>query len=236
MEEIDDEVMELKNDVESHGVAYISTVVVVGLMVAGALILIFLNFARLMELFGKAGSGLPSNLVGIRRNLQEFIKIRKMSVGETEGPQNPTYCYPPVNPHFYPGPPHMKDLSFYNSHHAKTLQEKFNVRFSLHESYHAQFTGRVEKVVGIVKRSFTSFKQAKLNYHHMSCLLFSIARTINDRPISLFRAQTLNSPLNVVTPRALMFCYSKPVNKFYLMRTNFDAKIGDSSYIMTLLK
>lgn len=70
----------------------------------------------------------------------------------------------------------------------------------------------------------------------MSCLLSSISRTINDRPISLFRAQTLNSPLNIVTPRSLMFCCSKPINQFYLMRTHFDAKIGDNSYIMTLLK
>ena len=130
----------------------------------------------------------------------------------------------------------MQELSFYNSHHATTLQEKFNVRFSLHESYHAQFSGRVEKVVGVVKRSFASFKRASLNYHHMYCLLTSIARTMNDRPISLFRAQTLNSPLNVVTPRALMFCSSKPVNKFYLMRTSFDSKMGDNSYVMTLLK
>ena len=80
--------------------------------------------------------------------------------------------------------PDMQDLSFYNTHHARTLQEKFNVRFSLHESYHAQFSGRVEKVVGVVKRSFASFKQANLNYHHMCCLLTSIARTMNDRSIS----------------------------------------------------
>ena len=130
----------------------------------------------------------------------------------------------------------MKDVSFYNSYYAKTLQEKYNVRFSLHDSYHAQFYGRVEKIVGVVKRSFTSFKHANLNFHHMSCLLSSISRTLNDRPISLFRGQTLNSPLNIVTHRSLMFCCSKPINQFYLMRTQFDAKVGDNSYVIKLLK
>ena len=110
-EEIDDDVMGLKEGFESHGIAYISTVVVLGLMVVGALVLICLNFARLRELFGKARNGLPSNLEGIRKTLQEFVKIRKMSVGDVEGPQNPTYCYPPVNPYFNPGAPRQMNYS-----------------------------------------------------------------------------------------------------------------------------
>ena len=43
MEQIDDGLLELKEEVEGHGVAYICTVVVVGLLVAGTVILICLE-------------------------------------------------------------------------------------------------------------------------------------------------------------------------------------------------
>ena len=44
MEQIDDGLLELKEEVEGHGIAYICTVVVMGLLVAGTVILIFLLF------------------------------------------------------------------------------------------------------------------------------------------------------------------------------------------------
>ena len=91
-------------------------------------------------------------------------------------------------------------------------------------------------MVKVVKKSFACFTQFCLNYHQLSCLLCSVARTLNDRPISLFRAQNLNSPLNIVTPRSLMFIGAKTVNKFYLMNTTFNQGAGDISQTMKILK
>ena len=77
------------NDFENHSVGFISTIVILGFLSIFAMILICLNSVRLRKLFGRVKNGLPPSLDGVRRNLQEFIKIRKMSVGELTHPPAP---------------------------------------------------------------------------------------------------------------------------------------------------
>lgn len=50
-------------------------------------------------------------------------------------------------------------LTFYQSRYAKELKERFGVTFLLHVSYHAFFTGKVERMIRVVKRSFACFSQ-----------------------------------------------------------------------------
>ena len=46
----------------------------------------------------------------------------------------------------------------------------------------------------------------------------------------------MNSPLNIVTPRSLMYISAKPVNKFYLLKTTFNESVGDITQVMVILK
>ena len=80
-------------------------------------------------------------------------------------------------------------LAIYDSKQAAELTEKFDVTFKLHAPYHSFFTSKVENCIKIVKKSFSSFAPFNLNFHDLTCLLSSIARVINDRPISLFRVK-----------------------------------------------
>ena len=89
LEVAQDNMMELKDDFEDHSVGFISTIVILGFLSIFAMVLICLNSVRLRKLFGRVKNGLPPSLDGVRRNLQEFIKIRKMSVGELTHPPAP---------------------------------------------------------------------------------------------------------------------------------------------------
>lgn len=91
-----------------------------------------------------------------------------------------------LNPSFGP-------LSFYQSRCASELKEKYNITFLLQESFHAFFSGKIERTIREAKRSLAFFTQFSLNYHQLSCLLSSIARKLNDRVISLFRAESYHS-------------------------------------------
>ena len=103
VERIGEEVEETKNEVMHHGMAYIVTVVTLSLIVTATLLLICLHSAKIKMLIGRARQGIPSNLEGIRRNMQEFVKIRKMSVGDIENsPPPPTATSPVPPPGYHP--------------------------------------------------------------------------------------------------------------------------------------
>ena len=79
------------------------------------------------------------------------------------------------------------ELSFFDSNEARILEDKYNIRFQTHQSYHAMHGGNIEDRVKLFKRSFSCFYQLCLSYYQLECLLHSIARIINDKSIGLFR-------------------------------------------------
>ena len=106
-----------------------------------------------------------------------------------------------------------KELCFFASNEARNLEEKYNIRFSTHQSYRAYLGGHIKARVSILKLSFSCFSQLFLSYHQMDFLLHTIARVINDKPLGLFRQQTTNNTaLNVVTPFNLMHTHMTRVN------------------------
>ena len=101
---------EVKDEFESHALAYVATVVVLTLLALVALLLVAFNSMRLRHLFGKIKNGPPSNLEVIRKNPQEFARIRKMDVADInlEGHQSPPFYAPPALPYYGPrAPPHF---------------------------------------------------------------------------------------------------------------------------------
>ena len=92
-----------------------------------------------------------------------------------------------------------------DSREAKELQESHDITFSCHRGFHSYLTGHIESRVKIFKRSFTSFNPS-FTATELTCVLSSIARIINSRPLGLFRQQQPhNDELSIVTAHNLMF-------------------------------
>ena len=98
-----------------------------------------------------------------------------------------------------------KYTDFLDSREAKELQESYDITFSCHRGFHSYLTGHIESRVKIFKRSFSSFNSS-FTSTELNCVLSSIARIINARPLGLFRQQQPhNNELSIVTPHNLMF-------------------------------
>ena len=94
---------EMKREFENHALSFIGVTVSLALFTVLALILLCLLALRMRrKTANPRGNSLPvSSLEGIRRNLQEFHRIRKMSVGEGSNHLNTTNYYNPgFNPHY----------------------------------------------------------------------------------------------------------------------------------------
>ena len=93
VDHISEDLGEVKDEFQGHAMGFVGATVTLSLFSALALLLLCLLAVKMKKKFGKPRSGtLPtSNLESIRRNLQEFAKIRKMSVGETTAP--PPQCF-----------------------------------------------------------------------------------------------------------------------------------------------
>ena len=104
--EIDDmshDLGEMKGEFENQALSFIGVTVSLALFTVLALILLCLLALRMRRKTAKSrGNSFPvSSLEGIRRNLQEFHRIRKMSVGEGSNHLNTTNYYNPgFNPHY----------------------------------------------------------------------------------------------------------------------------------------
>lgn len=102
--QIDDVSEEVKRAFENHASNYVATVVVLTPLAMAALLLVAFNFVRPRHPFGKVKKGFPSNVEVVRKNLQEFVKIWKMSVGKVnlDTHQSPPFYAPPALPYYGP--------------------------------------------------------------------------------------------------------------------------------------
>ena len=103
MDDMSHDLGEMKGEFENHALSFIGVTVSLALFTVLALILLCLLALRIRRKNAKSrGNSLPvSNLEGIRRNLQEFHRIRKMSVGEGSNPLNAAnYHNPGINPYY----------------------------------------------------------------------------------------------------------------------------------------
>ena len=88
----------------------------------------------------------------------------------------------------------------------------------------------------MIKRSFSTFNTS-LTYNELNCVLTSIAKVINCRPIGLFRQQTANdTELSCVTPFSLMYC-SLPQNDHASINIlSKNERDDDISLVMSKIK
>ena len=103
MDDMSHDLGEMKGEFENHALSFIGVTVSLALFTVLALILLCLLALRMRRKTAKSrGNSFPvSSLEGIRRNLQEFHRIRKMSVGEGSNHLNTTNYYNPgFNPHY----------------------------------------------------------------------------------------------------------------------------------------
>ena len=104
MDDMSHDLGEMKGEFENHALSFIGVTVSLALFTVLALILLCLLALRMRRKTAKSrGNSLPvSSLEGIRRNLQEFHRIRKMSVGERGSNHLNTTSYynPAFNPHY----------------------------------------------------------------------------------------------------------------------------------------
>ena len=109
VDHISEDLDEVKDKFQEHAIGFVGATVTLSLLSALPLLLLCLFAMKMRNKSGKPRGGtLPtSNLKSIRRNLQEFAKIRKMSVGETTAHlQNASnYHNPGYNPYFSPNLP-----------------------------------------------------------------------------------------------------------------------------------
>ena len=117
VDHISEDLGEVKDEFQDHAMGFVGATVTLSLFSALALLLLCLLAMKMKKKFGRPRSGtLPtSNLERIRRNLQEFAKIRKMSVGETTAPLHnaSNYHNPGYNPYFNPNLPMANGTSNY---------------------------------------------------------------------------------------------------------------------------
>ena len=103
VDDISQDLGEMKEEFEDHAMGFIGVTVTLALFSALALLLLCLLAIRMRKRVAKSRGGTfpVSNLEGIRRNLQEFHRIRKMSVGEGSNHLNATNYYNPgFNTHY----------------------------------------------------------------------------------------------------------------------------------------
>ena len=109
VDHISEDFEEVKDEFQEHAIGFVGATVTLSMLSVLALLLLCLFAMKMRKKTGKPRGGtLPtSNLESIRRNLQEFAKIRKMSVGETTAHlQNASnYHNPGYNPYFNPNLP-----------------------------------------------------------------------------------------------------------------------------------
>ena len=120
VEDVSENVEEVKDEFEEHAMGFVGATVTLSLFSALALLLNCLFAIRMRNRRGRSRSntGPPtSNLENIRRNLQEFVKIRRMSMGSLPIPLQSTSSYhnPGFNPYFNSnGPPNYVPPQGYN--------------------------------------------------------------------------------------------------------------------------
>ena len=103
VDDISQDLGEMKGEFEDHALGFIGVTVTLALFTVLALLLLCLLAIRMRKRVAKSrdGSFPVSSLEGIRKNLQEFHRIRKMSVGEGSNHLNATNYYNPgFNPHY----------------------------------------------------------------------------------------------------------------------------------------
>ena len=94
--------------------------------------------------------------------------------------------------------------NFLDSAEGKAMQEVFDIRFICHEGYHSYLSGFVESKVKMI-RFFSTFNTT-LTYNELICVLTSIAKVINCRPIGLYRQPIANdTESSCVTSFSLMY-------------------------------
>ncbi len=107
VDHISEDLSEVKEDFQEHAMGFVGATVTLGLFSVLSLLLLCL-FAKKMRkgAMKPRGGTLPtSNVENIRRNLQEFHRIRKMSVGEsTAHLKTSNYHNPGFNPYFSSNP------------------------------------------------------------------------------------------------------------------------------------
>ena len=110
MEGLGAEVYEVKEGIESYGTVYITTATILWLGCLCTLLLTCPHSARLKQTLSKVRQGLPPTLEAVRRNVQELVRICRISIGALEGPnqQGPNRhlnhnLYPTIPPPPYGG-------------------------------------------------------------------------------------------------------------------------------------
>ena len=108
VDDISQDLGKMKGEFEDHALGFIGVTVTLALFTVLALLLLCLLAIRMRRRAAKSrGGSFPvSSLEGIKKNLQEFHRIRKMSVGEGSNHLNTTNYYNPgFNPHYNPNLP-----------------------------------------------------------------------------------------------------------------------------------
>ena len=103
VDHISEDLDEVKDEFQEHAIGFLGAIVTLSIFSALALLLLCLFAMKMRKRTGRPGGTFPtSNLESIRRNLQEFHKIRKMSVGETTAhlKNASNYHNPGYNPYF----------------------------------------------------------------------------------------------------------------------------------------
>ena len=119
VDEVSESVGEVQEDLEEHAMGFVGATVTLDLFSGLIFLLICLFAVRMRKKRGRSRSNTPptSNLENIRRNLQEFVKIRRMSMGSLPISLQGTSSYqtPGFNPYFNPnGPPNYVPPQGYN--------------------------------------------------------------------------------------------------------------------------
>ena len=78
------ELEETQDNIESYSTNYIIPVSILAVGCATALLLVCLHFARLRSALTRLRKGIPMNFEYARKNLQDLLKLRKLSVGDLE--------------------------------------------------------------------------------------------------------------------------------------------------------
>ena len=70
----------------------------------------------------------------------------------------------------------------------------------------------------------------------LNCLLSGIMSVLNSRPISLHRAQSPHSPLNLITPHNLMFANSRQIKMYNIMQSSHDKRMESDAFVRKQLQ
>ena len=116
------------------------------------------------------------------------------------------------------------------------MLETLDIRFICHKGYHSYLSGFVESKVKVIKKSFSTFNTT-LTYNQLNCVLISIAKVINCRPVGLYRQQVPNdSKLACVTPFSLMYCSLQQNDHVSINVLSKKEKEDDITLVMSKIK